>query len=263
MISALLLTLAVALAPATEARYPTKAPPNDGYVTSYRSYRSSVKCEATATTYNFAASKDAHAEAVTKAAVYACNTPYGKNWIYSVYKVYTDAAKDYDYGFAFARAIAATKAKCNSSGNAYGCASAYAYAQAWADAVFKAHAEAWAKALAKCKCDKEQIVKAQAYGKADEFYKLVAKVEALAKSSVCVKGDDYDVDSDAQTCIQEIYAHVFAYSLSKAIIQGFCVRIPSFYDLQYGNFVAKAVAEADAKIDIKEIKGCVGYIDLS
>jgi hypothetical protein len=45
-----------------------------------------------------------------------------------------------------------------------------------------------------CKCDRTQIVKAQAYGNADEFKTLVAKVEALAKSSVCVKGDDYEAD---------------------------------------------------------------------
>jgi hypothetical protein len=50
-------------------------------------------------------------------------------------------------------------------------------------------------------------------------------------------------------------------SLSKAFVEGYCVRKPYDYDWQYGNFDAKAIDEAEAKINIKEIKGCVGYID--
>jgi hypothetical protein len=150
-------------------------------------------------------------DAVTRAVVVACDTPYSSGWFFTVYEAYKDSLRVYDRGFAFAKAIAATKTTCTSSGNAYGCASAYAYAQAWSDATFKAHAAAYAKALGRCKCDKEQIVKAKAFGNASEFKKVVAKVEALAQSAVCVSGNESKSDSDAQTCVQDIYATVFAY----------------------------------------------------
>jgi hypothetical protein len=150
-------------------------------------------------------------DAVTKATVTACDTPYSASWFFSVYEAYKATLYAYDSGFAFAKAVAATRTKCNSSGNAYGCASAYAFAEAWADATFEAHASAWAKAIGKCNCDKEQIVKAKAFGSASEFKEVVAKVKALSKSAVCVSGNETREDRDAQTCVQDIYATVFAY----------------------------------------------------
>lgn len=264
-----LITLVLAVAPAVQAspRYPSKfppkkaAPPNDGYKTTYKSHSSSVKCKAVATTYNFQASEDAHVSAVTSAWVHACKTPYYPDWSYSVYKAYKDAAYKWDNGFAFAKAIAVAKTTCRSSGNAWGCAAAYAHAQAWAKATASAHASAWADAVAQCKCDKAQTVAAQADGHADEFKKLVAKVEAVADAHVCVdQYDQYASDYDAQTCVQEIYFHVFAKSISKAVIKGFCIVYP-WDDAKYGHFKAEALAEAEATINVKEIKGCVGYVD--
>jgi hypothetical protein len=147
---------------------------------------------------------------VTAAWLYACNTPIKPKWYHSVHEVYVDKAKDWDEGFAFAKAISTARTYCKSSGNAWGCAAAYAHAQAWAKATVSAHASAWSEAVAKCHCDKEQIVAAQADGHAYEFKKLVAKVEAVASAHVCVSGSDQASDYDAQTCVQDIYAHVFA-----------------------------------------------------
>jgi hypothetical protein len=48
-------------------------------------------------------------------------------------------------------------------------------------------------------------------------------------------------------------------SISKAAIAGVC--IPGSKET-YGLFAAEAIAEADASIDIKQIKGCVPYVKL-
>jgi hypothetical protein len=149
--------------------------------------------------------------AVTAAWKYACNSKIEDGWGYKVYKAYTDSTSDYDYGRAFAKAIAVAKTTCNSKGNAYGCAAAYAHAQAWAAATVSAHASAWAEAIAECDCDdKTQTVDAQAVAYAAEFRLLISKVEAVASANVCVYGDDYGSDYDAQTCLQDLYATVFA-----------------------------------------------------
>jgi hypothetical protein len=50
-------------------------------------------------------------------------------------------------------------------------------------------------------------------------------------------------------------------SISKAAIKGYCIQGPWEKD-SYSSFTAKALAEADAVIDITETKGCVGYVDL-
>jgi hypothetical protein len=168
--------------------------------------------------------------AVTAAWLYACNTGFKPKWPYYVYEVFSDKAKASDKGFAFATAIATARTVCTSSGNAYGCASAYAHAQAWAKATVKAHASAWAEAVAKCKCDKTQTVAAKADGEASEFKKLVAKVEAVAKATVCVYGDDYESDEEAQTCVQDIYAHVFA-SVCHCSMQFLLIFVSSVQDM--------------------------------
>jgi hypothetical protein len=150
------------------------------------------------------------AHAVTSAWVHACKTAYYPDWSYSVYKAYKDASYDSDKGFAFAKAIAVAKTTCRSSGNAWGCAAAYAHAKAWATATVSAHASAWAEASAQCNCDKAQTAYAQADGHASEFLLLSANVEAVANSHVCVSGSESRSDYQAQTCVQDIYAHVFA-----------------------------------------------------
>jgi hypothetical protein len=147
---------------------------------------------------------------VTAAWAYACTTPIKSNWPQFVYKAYTDEAKHWEEGFAFAKAISTARTYCKSSGNAWGCAAAYAHAQAWADATVSAHASAWSEAVSQCHCDKEQTAAAQTDGHAHEFKKLVAKVESVASAHVCVDGDDDASDYDAQTCVQDIYARVFA-----------------------------------------------------
>jgi hypothetical protein len=48
-------------------------------------------------------------------------------------------------------------------------------------------------------------------------------------------------------------------SISKAAIKGYCVTGPWKKDA-YGSFTAEALAEAEASIDIKEVKGCVAYL---
>jgi hypothetical protein len=63
MVLALLLILAVAFSPAAQAQDPSVAPPNDGYKTTYTTKRSKVVCKSESATFNFAASRDAHAEA--------------------------------------------------------------------------------------------------------------------------------------------------------------------------------------------------------
>jgi hypothetical protein len=147
---------------------------------------------------------------VTEAWAYACEKPLEPGWPYLVYEKFVSKSQDYAAGFAFAKAIAEAKTTCKSRGNAYGCAGAYAKARAWADATITAHAEAWSEAVGKCDCDKTQEAAATADGVADEFKYILAKVEAVASASVCVKGDDYGSDTDAQTCVQDIYARAFA-----------------------------------------------------
>jgi hypothetical protein len=48
-------------------------------------------------------------------------------------------------------------------------------------------------------------------------------------------------------------------SISKAAIKGYCITKPWTHDA-YGSYTAQALAEAEATIDIKEVKGCVGYV---
>jgi dGTP triphosphohydrolase len=164
--------------------------------------------------------------AVTAAWKYACNSKIEDGWGYKVYDAWKEEDYKYDEGRAFAKAIAVARATCTSSGNAYGCAAAYANAKAWSKATVSAHAKAWADAIAQCKCDgKTQTAEASASAYASEFRTLIAKVEALASAHVCVHGDDYASEYDAQTCLQDIYATVFA-KVRPCQSRGWC---PSFF----------------------------------
>lgn len=208
---------------------------------------------------------------------------------------WVDFDKDQGTARAFARAIAATRTTCNAKGNAYGCASAYAFSQAWAKATAKATARAWATAIAKCKCNRKfQVNAAQSDVWAREHKKLIAKVKAVASSSVCSKGG-FKSTSDAQTCLQDVYAWVYAQvrtlplprdlwpglrlrlqsdavvsrarvlttsrhpvqAIAKAAIKGKCVSLKGKKSsLSYGKFTAKALADAQATIRISTISGC-------
>lgn len=142
---------------------------------------------------------------------YACTSSVDDGWVEKVYKVWKDKSSKYDEGLAFAKAIAVAKTECDSTGNAYGCAAAYAHAKAWALAAVSAHASAWAEARAKCTCDeKTEEVSAGADAYAHEFEYLTANVTATAESHICVEHTQYASNSEEQTCIQGLYAKVFA-----------------------------------------------------
>jgi hypothetical protein len=161
--------------------------------------------------------------AVTRAWAYACKSKIEDGWGVKVY----DAWKDHqsDEGYAFAKAIAVAKTTCTSAGNAYGCAAAYAHAQAWATATVSAHAIAWAEAVAQCDCDdKTETATASADAYAHEFRTLMAKVQAEASSHVCALGNENASDRDAQTCLQDLYATVFA-KVRRCQPQGWCLSL--------------------------------------
>ena len=120
---------------------------------------------------------------------------------------------------AFAKAVATVEVACDSEGNAYGCAAAYAYASSWAQAAAFAHGEAWAQAVQECQCaGNDQTTAANADAYASETFALIAEVEAIADKFVCSAGDSSSSDSEAQTCLQDIYAWVTA----KVLICHFC-----------------------------------------
>lgn len=277
MLSAALLAGALALAPAADARrsrkgfggfdFPTKKPSNNGITVTKSEGFSSAKCTAVAFTFNASAAKSAHVSVISEAWAYACSSdPGDPDWWKKIAVAAAEQSRRKDAkGFAFAKAVAVAATACKSEGNAYGCASAYAYAQAWAEAIAEGTAEAWAEAISECECDnKDQIAAAQADAYAKEVYELTAKVEALASSHVCVKGDDADADFDAQTCLQNIYFSVWAKAIAKAAIVGVCVDKHVFNkDIDYGAYTAAALAEAEVEVDIVDKKGCVYGIDLS
>lgn len=241
-------------------------PHKTGFKYKKDSQESRAKCVGEGTATNFKLSQNAHVEAVTAAWEYACNSKVDDDWVSKVHKVWKDKDVQYDSGVAFAKAIAVAKTACDSEGHAYGCAAAYAHAKAWAEATLSAHAKAWAEAIAKCTCDeKEQQAAAGADAYAHEMRTLMAKVEAAASSHICVSGTQYESDYDAWTCIQDLYGTVFAKSISLAAIKGKCVS-KNYYDdtaVEYGTYTAKALADAQAKIVVEELEGCVNYADHS
>jgi hypothetical protein len=56
-------------------------------------------------------------------------------------------------------------------------------------------------------------------------------------------------------------------AVALASIKGKCVDKSHYHDdgtdVAYGSYTAKALAEAEAKITVKEIYGCKGYVDYS
>lgn len=205
------------------------------------SKESSVVCKSTATAVSYSKSADGFASAMADAFKYGCSLKLDDKW-----SVMVDYMHDYDDAYAFAYAAASTSAECKSTGNAYGCAAAYANAKAWADAVLEVWAGAWATAINYCDCGGKggNVAIATNYGKAHEFERLVAEVEAEAHSKVCVYGDDEAVATADSYCLHSIYAVGFAKAFALALIDGQC------YDYHYdGGLDATAISAAKAKIE--------------
>lgn len=270
MFAALLVALSLALVPGeTEAlgfkgvKFGGKKPKNTGFKKTVKTHTSRARCTAVSKTHNFAFSKSVHVRAVAYVWKNACRLRPNGKFVKTLHDKWVDYDSDQGEGRAFARAIATAKTTCNSSGNAYGCASAYAFAQAWSKATAKATGRAWATAIAKCKCDgKTQVNAAQADVWAREHKKLIAKVQAVAEAHVCTKKGGGKVSAfDAQTCIQDVYAWVYAQAIAKAAIKGKCVSLKGKKSsLSYGKFTASALADAQATVTISEIKGCVPFV---
>lgn len=160
----------------------------------------------------------------------ACSKEVTPTWLRDIHDQFlaTSQTSGGAEAFAFAKAVATVEVACTSEGNAYGCAAAYAFAQSWAQAAAMAHAEAWAQAVQQCECGgKDQITAAEADAFASETFKLTAEVEALAQASVCAGFGSSASDGDAQTCIQDIYAWVYAKVCAPASLGECLVRVES------------------------------------
>lgn len=267
----------LALAPAAEARkfsgrfkFPSsrsgfQAPTNGGYIPNAPIRQvSTVQCTAVSYTKNFKRSVDAHVAAITEAFAYACDNQPQAGYAYKIKEAMRHASAQYDAGLAYAKAISAAETECTASGNAWGCAAAYAYSAAWADAVVSAHATAWSEAIALCDCDfNGQEVATTTDALAWELRHLNAEVSSYSEAHVCVDRDEAKFDFSAQTCVQDIYATVFAKSVSLAVLTGKCYpKDVAVGDADIGEFLSIATAEAKAEINTYEIEGCVGEIDL-
>jgi hypothetical protein len=144
----------------------------------------------------------------------ACSKEVSPTYLRDIYDVFRAEAstKAGAEAQAFAKAIATARTTCKADGNAYGCAAAFAHSAAWATAAAEAHAQAWALAIQQCPCDdKMQSMQADADAHADETALLTARVEAVASAEICSQPNGIKrTHAQAQTCLQDIYALVYA-----------------------------------------------------